>query len=111
MGQPVKIYDLASDLIRLSGLVPEEDIKIVITGLRPGEKLYEELVQTTETVDATSHEKIFVMSGTTVDVEDFHDKLDGLQKMLRYTSNNGEKIRAEVFDIISRYGFAKDEEV
>lgn len=110
MGQPVKIYDLASDLIRLSGLIPEEDIKIVITGLRPGEKLYEELVQTTETVDATSHEKIFVMSGTTVDVENFHDRLDDLQKMLRYTSNNGEKIRAEVFDIISRYGFAKDEE-
>ncbi len=110
MGQPVKIYDLATDLIRLSGLIPEQDIKIMITGLRPGEKLYEELVQTTETVDATSHEKIFVMSGTKVDVEDFHDRLDDLQKMVRYTSNNGDKIRQTVFDIISRYGFAKDEE-
>jgi FlaA1/EpsC-like NDP-sugar epimerase len=109
MGQPVKIYDLATDLIRLSGLIPEQDIKIVITGLRPGEKLYEELVQTTETVDATSHEKIFIMSGTTVDVEDFHDRLENLQKMVRY-SQNGDKIRQTVFDIISRYGFAEDME-
>lgn len=108
MGQPVKIYDLATDLIRLSGLIPDQDIKIVITGLRPGEKLYEELVQTTETVDATSHEKIFIMSGTTVDVEDFHDRLENLQKMVRYSTNNGDKIRQTVFDIISRYGFAED---
>ena len=109
MGQPVRIYDLAADLIRLSGRIPEKDIKIVFTGLRPGEKLYEELVQTTETVDATEHEKIFIMRGTTVNVEDFHQRLGELDKMVKQASK-GEKIRSEVFDIISAYGFAEDQE-
>ncbi len=61
MGQPVRIYDLACDLIRLSGLEPNRDIDIVITGLRPGEKLFEELSLDSESVDATSYKKIFVM--------------------------------------------------
>ncbi|MCL1792769.1 MAG: polysaccharide biosynthesis protein [Oscillospiraceae bacterium] len=61
MGQPVKIYDLAADLIRLSGYEPEVDIKITITGLRPGEKLYEELFYSDENIDKTAHEKIFVL--------------------------------------------------
>ncbi|MBE6764321.1 MAG: polysaccharide biosynthesis protein [Clostridia bacterium] len=65
MGRPIKIYDLACDLIRLSGLEPGKDIEVKVTGLRPGEKLYEELVQENEAVDTTSHEKIFVAKGTT----------------------------------------------
>ncbi|MFW6264936.1 MAG: polysaccharide biosynthesis protein [Bacillota bacterium] len=60
MGQPVKIIDLARDLIKLSGLKPDEDIKIEITGLRPGEKLYEELLHATEDNIATEHERIFI---------------------------------------------------
>lgn len=59
MGEPVKILDLARDLITLSGLVPEEDIKIEFTGLRPGEKLFEELLSAEDGTDATEHEKIF----------------------------------------------------
>lgn len=61
MGKPVRIYDLACDLIRMSGLEPERDIKIKITGLRPGEKLFEELSLSSESVDRTAHEKIFIM--------------------------------------------------
>jgi FlaA1/EpsC-like NDP-sugar epimerase len=58
MGRPVKIADLAAEMIRLSGLVPDKDIKIEFTGLRPGEKLYEELLADVETTLPTHHEKI-----------------------------------------------------
>lgn len=60
MGEPVKIIDLARDLIKLSGLEPDVDIKIEITGLRPGEKLYEELLIIKENMIDTSHNKIFI---------------------------------------------------
>ena len=58
MGEPVKIADLANNMILLSGLVPGKDIKIVYTGLRPGEKLYEELLTDKETTLPTHHPKI-----------------------------------------------------
>jgi len=60
MGEPVKIVDLARDLIKLSGLVPNEDIEIKFTGIRPGEKLFEELSTSEENADKTKHPKIFV---------------------------------------------------
>ena len=59
MGEPVKICDLAKDLIRLSGLVPDVDIKIKYTGLRPGEKLFEELLSAEDGTEQTDHKKIF----------------------------------------------------
>ena len=61
MGTPVKIADMARDLIRLSGKKPDEDIKIVFTGLRPGEKLYEELITEGEGIVATAHDEIMVL--------------------------------------------------
>ena len=60
MGQPVKVVDLARDMIHLSGLTPGEDIEIVFTGMRPGEKLFEELGTSADEVDRTRHEKVFV---------------------------------------------------
>jgi len=60
MGEPVKILDLAADLIRLHGLEPEKDIKIEITGIRPGEKLYEELFTANEKMTTTYHDRIYV---------------------------------------------------
>lgn len=60
MGEPVRIVDLARDLIKLSGFEPDVDIKIEYTGLRPGEKLYEELLMAEEGLEETKHEKIFV---------------------------------------------------
>ena len=60
MGQPVKIVDLARDLIRLSGLVPGEDIEITFSGVRPGEKLYEELASVGENVSKTRHPKVLI---------------------------------------------------
>lgn len=75
MGEPVKILDLAKNLIRLSGFEPDVDIKIVFTGLRPGEKLYEELLMSEEGLLDTKHKKIFI--GRPIDF----DKND-LQKYL-----------------------------
>ncbi len=60
MGSPVRIVDLARDLIRLSGLEPGQDIDIVFSGIRPGEKLFEELATTGENAEATRHDKIFI---------------------------------------------------
>jgi FlaA1/EpsC-like NDP-sugar epimerase len=61
MGTPVKIADMARDLIRLSGKEPDMDIKIVFTGLRDGEKLYEELITVEEDILPTGHEKVMVL--------------------------------------------------
>lgn len=69
MGSPVKIYDLAKKMIRLHGLVPNEDIQIKVVGLRQGEKLYEELLATKENTIPTHHEKIMVAKVRSVDFE------------------------------------------
>jgi len=61
MGKPVNIKDMAYDLIRLSGLEPEEDIPVIFTGVRPGEKLYEELMTSGEQIIKTNHKKIVVL--------------------------------------------------
>jgi len=63
MGEPVKVLDLARDMIRLSGLEPDRDIQIQFTGCRPGEKLTEELFIEGENYQRTRHEKIFVVPG------------------------------------------------
>lgn len=76
MGEPVRIYDLACDLIRLSGFVPDEDIKILITGLRPGEKLYEELLMEEEGIKKTIHEKIHTGKPLDIEYEDIVNKVD-----------------------------------
>ncbi|WP_161821423.1 nucleoside-diphosphate sugar epimerase/dehydratase [Sporotomaculum syntrophicum] len=68
MGQPVKIVDLARDMIRLSGLEPDKDIKIKFTGIRPGEKLFEELLTAEEGSSATKHKRIFVAKPCLVDI-------------------------------------------
>jgi len=67
MGEPLPILELAEELIRLSGLEPYEDIDITFTGLRPGEKMYEELLIAGENVMATSHEKIKVLAAVNLD--------------------------------------------
>lgn len=69
MGKPVKIVDLAEELISLSGLTPHEDIEIVFTGLRPGEKLYEELLVAGEGVKPTAHQKIKVLESVEYDLK------------------------------------------
>lgn len=80
MGEPVKIYELAIDLIRLSGFIPDEDIKILVTGLRPGEKLYEELLMEEEGLSKTIHEKIYTGKPLDIEYEDIINKVEILDK-------------------------------
>ena len=82
MGEPVKIVDLANQMIRLSGLVPEKDIKIVYTGLRPGEKLYEELLTDKETTRPTHHPKIKIAMIQKMHKKELSTKIDYLLKNL-----------------------------
>lgn len=79
MGEPVKIVDLAKDLIRLSGFEPDEDIEIVYTGIRPGEKLYEELLTAEEGTTATHHKKIFEAKSNDLP-KDLNNELNKLYK-------------------------------
>ena len=82
MGKPVKIYDLATSLIRLSGLVPNKDIKIEVTGLRPGEKLYEEVLMNEEGLDKTSHDKIFIAEPLDITTKEIKTKLNKLNAII-----------------------------
>ncbi len=70
MGNPVKIYDLAANLIKLSGLTLGKDIQIVETGLRPGEKLYEELLADGETTQPTHHKQIFIAKANSLELDE-----------------------------------------
>lgn len=85
MGLPVKIKDLAENLIRLSGFIPHEDIKIEYTGLRPGEKIYEELLMDEEGMKKTENKKIYIGHPININSEEF---LNDLEK-LRNISSNG----------------------
>lgn len=111
MGEPVKIRDLAEDLIRLSGLTPGEDIEVVYSGVRPGEKLFEELSQDDEGLDRTAHEKIFMgrlrESGAPEVLEEVRaliacaqaggDIVPGLRQLVpEYSAPNGVSLEAPV---------------
>jgi len=78
MGLPVKIVDLARKMIKLSGLEPDDDIKIEFSGLRPGEKLYEELLTNAENTIPTYHEKILIAKTRTIDYDSLSVKIDEL---------------------------------
>ncbi len=78
MGQPVKIADLARKMIKLSGLEPEDDIKIEYSGLRPGEKLYEELLNNAENTMATYHEKILIAKTRTLEYDSLSLQIEAL---------------------------------
>ena len=83
MGEPVKIYDLAVSLIKLSGLQPDIDIPIEITGLRPGEKLYEELLMSEEGLEHTKHNKIFVAEPLDIPAEEVNKRVEMLREFVQ----------------------------
>lgn len=98
MGDPVKIYKLAIDMIKLSGLKPDVDMKIEISGLRPGEKLYEELLIKNEKTTKTDNEKIFIETDTPLSRKEVDEKLDMLRKALAETVD---EIKSEkIFDVM-----------
>ncbi|VYU31437.1 NAD-dependent epimerase/dehydratase family protein [Clostridium tertium] len=101
MGKPVKIYDLAIDLIRLSGFEPNRDIKIKVTGLRPGEKLYEELLMSEEGLTETSHNKIYIGKPTFESIESLNIKLEELKELLK--ENDINLIKEKMKQIVPTY--------
>jgi FlaA1/EpsC-like NDP-sugar epimerase len=96
MGEPVKILDLAADLIRLHGLEPDKDIKIEITGIRPGEKLYEELFNANESMTTTYHDRIFVS-------ENGHQSINVLELVDKLIVYNAFLDSADAIDIIRKF--------
>jgi FlaA1/EpsC-like NDP-sugar epimerase len=101
MGTPVKIVDMARDLIRLSGFEPDVDIPIEFIGLRPGEKLYEELITADENAEPTLHPKILVLRGSACDLGLLNGKIQELSSLA--TAQDAARIRSKLQEIISDY--------
>ena len=101
MGQPIRIYDLALNMIKLSGLEPDRDIEIVETGLRPGEKLYEELLVKSETLRKTDNDLIFIEKDEPISMEDLQKRLEILRDAIR--SNDDETVRAAMRKVVPTY--------
>ena len=104
MGEPVKIVDLATNLIKLSGYKPGEDIEIKFTGLRPGEKMYEELLMSEEVLKKTANKIIYI--GKPIDFDDdvFKKQLD---KIYRDAYDESDKIREDIKEMVPTYQVVK----
>ena len=100
MGQPVKIYELAKKIIRFKGYEPNVDMKIKITGLRPGEKLYEELLMEEEGLKDTPNKLIHIGHPIQFDEEKFLSKLE---KLIEDSYKNQDDIKDKVLSIVDNY--------
>ena len=101
MGKPVKILELAENMIRLSGFEPYKDINIIETGLRPGEKLYEELLIKTEELDKTSNSMIFVERDKPLTMDVIAEKLKVLNAAI--TTDDDDAVRAALHEVVPTY--------
>ena len=100
MGKPVRIMDLADNMIKLAGYIPDKDIKIEFTGIRPGEKLNEELTNDQEGLIETNHEKIFLVKSKVLLKDDFRLKLDELLSSVN--SADPEKMKFLLMQLASK---------
>lgn len=107
MGKPIKIYDLAENLIRLSGYEPNVDIEIKITGLRPGEKLYEELLMDEEGIIATEHRKIFIGKPGDFKLCLVKQQINELMDVIRF--GNEELLREKIGEVVPSYKVVETE--
>lgn len=103
MGEPVKIYDLAVSLIKLSGFQPDIDIPIKITGLRPGEKLYEEILMSEEGLKSTEHSKIFIAKPSKMTMQDIEKKLEVLDELIKDEDTSIEEIKKTMKKVVPTY--------
>jgi FlaA1/EpsC-like NDP-sugar epimerase len=101
MGQPIRILDLASNLILLSGLRPDKDIKIVFSGIRPGEKLYEELAHQDEEMQPTFHPKIKIFANHGLPAQDTLERVERLRSLC--ADRNSPDIILELKDLLLDY--------
>ena len=109
MGEPVKIYEMAMNLIKLSGLEPNVDIQIKVTGLRPGEKLYEELLMSEEGLTQTEHDKIHVAKPMKIDMDKIQNKLKELNGLLQHCNNKQkDEIKKVIKDVVPTYREPKE---
>ena len=106
MGEPVKIKDLAENLIKLSGFVPNVDIKIEYTGLRPGEKLYEELLLDEEGIKKTDSQKIYIGNPINIDVDKFKASLEKLKVACEH--NDSELIEKNICDMVPTFNHKRN---
>lgn len=102
MGEPVRVLSLAENMIRLSGHVPYKDIDIEFTGLRPGEKIFEELLMSEEGIAETKNKKIFIGKPIDLDAEKFMDQLERLRLMANDESHD---IRSLIHEIVPTYKY------
>ena len=100
MGDPVRIDDLARNMIRLSGLEPDVDIPIVYTGLRPGEKLYEELLLSGEGIQKTPNDLIYIGHEVAFDKERFSEQIRTLES---WSEPDGRRLREMIAQIVPTY--------
>jgi FlaA1/EpsC-like NDP-sugar epimerase len=105
MGKPVRIYDLAKNMIRLSGFEPDVDIKIEEIGLRPGEKLYEELLMKNETLDKTDNNMIFIEKDAPLTREQVDEKLQILIKAVEASQSNlgSAKVKEAILKVVPTF--------
>lgn len=103
MGEPVKIYDLAVSLIKLLGYEPNVDIPIEITGLRPGEKLYEEILMSEEGLTSTKHDKIFITEPMHMEMEELEEKLNILKELEYNEKYSNENIKNVMKEVVPTY--------
>lgn len=103
MGEPVKIYDLAENLIRLSGYEPHKEMEIKVTGLRPGEKLYEELLMAEEGLESTPNELIFVGRPNGFDKDTLRKTLRDLEETLQDEAMTAVKVKEMIREIVGTY--------
>jgi FlaA1/EpsC-like NDP-sugar epimerase len=101
MGTSIKIDDMARDLIRLFGFEPDMDIKVEYIGLRPGEKLYEELITEGENIVPTRHEKIMVLKGIECDLQLLNGMVDKLARLAG--EQMGDQIKSKLKEIVPEY--------
>lgn len=103
MGEPVKIYDLAVSLIKLLGYEPNVDIPIEITGLRPGEKLYEEILMSEEGLTSTKHDKIFISKPMHMEMTELEEKLELLKELEYNEKYSNENIKNTMKEVVTTY--------
>ncbi|MDR4497032.1 MAG: polysaccharide biosynthesis protein [Candidatus Scalindua sp.] len=109
MGEQIKIVELAENLIRLSGFIPHDEIKMKFTGMRPGEKLYEELFDESEKVISTIHDKFWLAVPETPSIVEFKNQIAELERIVR--NNAVDEVAAAIKDIVPSFKNDRDKEM